>query len=397
MGLLKRKASSDVLRNDKKFVGRTSPPRDLEIVAAEGSRVRDARGRTLIDFQMGWCVGNLGWNPPEILARVRDFKGPAYVAPQGTYAPWSELARRLVDITPGDLGRAYRCVGGSEAVELALQLAIVRTGRHKLVSLEEAYHGNTFGARSVGDLGFDAHLAGMKKLAPPLDADALDRLETQLKHRDVAAFIMEPIVMNLGVLVPDDEFMRGLVPLCHRYGTLVIADEVACGLGRTGKLFASEHYELEPDLMCLAKALGSGVAPIATTLATAEIADAVEGDYSFYSTFGWMPIAVEAALGTLDYWDKHGDKLLENIAARSAQLENALREIFEDVEISVKGVAANVKLDDEDRVSRIQKRCTERGLIVIGEEEELMLLPPCTVDEETMDDALEILATAAKR
>jgi acetylornithine/succinyldiaminopimelate/putrescine aminotransferase len=391
MGILRRTQSPGVGRADRKFVGRTEPAHDLEVVAAEGSHVRDARGRTFIDFQMGWCVGNLGWNPPEILARVKNFKGPSYVAPQLKYAPWSELARRLVDVTPGELGRAYRCVGGSEAVELALQLAIAHTGRHKLVSLEDAYHGNTIGARGIGSLEFDLHLPGMKKLAQPLDANGLDRLETQLKHRDVAALIMEPIALNLGVLVPEDDFMRGLVPLCHRYGTLVIMDEVACGFGRTGKLFASEYWELAPDLMCLAKALGGGVAPIATTLTTAEIADSIEGDYSFYSTFGWQPITVEAALATLDYWDKHGDKLLENVAARSAQLEQGLRTIFEDVEIHVKGVAASVEIGDEDDVEKLEKKCRDRGLIIVGEEDEVMLLPPCNVEEKTVDEALEII------
>jgi 4-aminobutyrate aminotransferase-like enzyme len=157
MGLIRRKQSPEVARNDRKFLGRTEAPRGLQIVAAEGSRVRDARGRTFIDFQMGWCVGNLGWNPPEILARVQAFEGPSYVAPQDTYAPWSELAQRLSKIAPGNLQRAYRCVGGSEAVELALQLAIAYTERHKLISLEDAYHGNTIGARNVGS-GFDAKL-----------------------------------------------------------------------------------------------------------------------------------------------------------------------------------------------------------------------------------------------
>lgn len=367
----------------------------MEIVAAEGSRVRDARGRTFIDFQMGWCVGNLGWNPPEILARVQQFKGPAYVAPQVTYRPWSELAERLVERAPGKLARAYRCVGGSEAVELALQIAMTHTGRHKLVSLEGAYHGNTFGARSVGEIDLDQHLPGMKKLAPPLDAKALDRLETLLKHRDVAALIMEPICMNLNVLVPDSDFMRELVPLCHRYGTLVIADEVACGMGRTGKFFACEHYGLEPDLMCLAKALGSGVAPIASTLATNELADSVEGELHFYSTNGWMPLATEAALGTLDYWDEHGDELFENISARASQLCSGLMRIFEDAEVRVQGMAAAVEIGDEDAVSRIVKRCRDAGLIVIDEEDTIIMLPALTVDEKTVDQALSILERAS--
>lgn len=391
MGLLKRKQST-AQRNDRKYLGRTEPPRDIQIVAAEGSRVRDARGRTFIDFQMGWCVGNLGWNPPAILARVQAFKGPSYVAPQDTYAPWSELAERLVERAPGKLARAYRCVGGSEAVELALQIAITHTGRHKLVSLEEAYHGNTFGARSVGEVDLEAHLPGMKKLAPPLDAKALDRLETLLKHRDVAAFIMEPISMNLNVLVPDSEFMRELVPLCHRHGTLVIADEVACGMGRTGKFFACEHFDLEPDLLCVAKALGGGIVPIASTLATKEIADSVMEELHFYSTFGWMPLATEAALATLDYWDEQGDEVLENVAERASQLCSGLMRIFEDAkEIRVQGMAAAVELGDEDAVSKIVKRAKDAGLIVIDEEDTIMMLPACTVDEKTVDQALAIL------
>src|SRR5687767_13770245 len=107
MPSVRRKPSAEVHRNDRKFLGRTEDPESLEIVAAEGSRVRDARGRSLIDFQMGWCVGNLGWNPPEIVARVQRFRGPLYVSPKVLYAPWTQLAKELVDVAPGKLARAY--------------------------------------------------------------------------------------------------------------------------------------------------------------------------------------------------------------------------------------------------------------------------------------------------
>jgi acetylornithine/succinyldiaminopimelate/putrescine aminotransferase len=398
MGLIRRKHSPAVARNDRKFIGRTESPRGLQIVAAEGSRVRDVRGRAFIDFQMGWCVGNLGWNPPEILARVQAFKGPSYVAPQDSYEPWSELARRLAQIAPGKLERAYRCVGGSEAVELALQLAIAFTGRHKLISLEDAYHGNTIAGRNVGSRDFDAKLPGMKKLAPPLDERALSRLERLLAPRDVAALIMEPIAMNLNVLIPDGAFMREVVELCHRYGTLVIADEVACGFGRTGKLFASEHYDLEPDLMCIAKALGGGVAPIASVLATAEIADEIQdGDYDFYSTFGWMPLATEAALATLDIWQSRGREILDNTAERSNQLRRGLGSIFPDAELHVMGVAVGLEIEDEERIEKIETRCRNHGLLVVAEDDALMMLPACTVDEDTVDEALAILEEAASR
>jgi len=259
-------------------------PAELQVAATNGSIVTDSRGRKYIDFVMGWCVGNFGWRPASIAKTVERFKGPDYVYPGYSYAPWTELARLLASLAPAPLTTCFRVTGGSEAVDLALQAAMIHTGRRGFLSLEGSYHGNTLAGLSIGSSDNRERIRNLLphcgKITPPLDANALSRIEQRLKRRDVAAFVMEPIAMNLGVLVPDDEFMRGLVELCHRYGTLVIADEVACGFGRTGKLFACEHYDLEPDLMCLAKALGGGVAPIATTLATAEIADAVEENYN---------------------------------------------------------------------------------------------------------------------
>jgi putrescine aminotransferase len=177
----------------------------------------------------------------------------------------------------------------------------------------------------------------------------------------------------------------------------VIADEVACGFGRTGKLFASEHYDLEPDLLCVAKALGGGVAPIASTLATTEIADGIEdSDYDFYSTFGWMPLATEVALGTLDVWRARGDEILDNTGARSNQLRRGLSTIFPGVELRVAGVAIAVELGDEERIQHVDKRCRDHGLIVVPEEDALMMLPACTVDEDTVDEALGIIENAAR-
>jgi 4-aminobutyrate aminotransferase-like enzyme len=385
----------DKLRNDRKFLGRTSPPEDLAIVWADGSRVRDARGRTYIDLTMGWCVGNLGWNPKPIVARVHAFRGPSYVHPSFVYPRWADLAQLLVEEAPGKLARAYRCTTGTEAVELALQLAMTVTGRHKLVSLEGAYHGNSFGARSIGEGGVDNLLRGCAHLAPPLDDKALRRLERLLETREVAALIMEPVPLNLGVLIPDSVFMRELVPLCHRYGTLVIADEVACGFGRTGKLFASEHFGLEPDLMCLAKALTSGVAPLATVLTTAEVARDAEEELSFYATFGWHPIAVEAAIATVRYWQLHREQLLDNIEARSNEIRTRLSvRLPEQAELRILGLAVAIDLGDEAIVERIVKRCRKQGLLVIGEDALIQLFPALTIDHDRLAEALDILDEA---
>jgi acetylornithine/succinyldiaminopimelate/putrescine aminotransferase len=378
---------------DHKLVGRSEDSLGIEVVRAAGSRVVDAQGRTFVDFQMGWCVGNLGWNNPEILARIAAFTGPSYVQPGQLYAPWVELARRLAEITPGALARSYRAVGGTEAVEMAIQLAQAYTGRRNVVSIEGAYHGNSMLAKSLGETDQLVHpVPGCKKLALPLDSLAVDRLETLLEDRDVAAFIMEPVIMNLGVEIPDPVFVHGAAVACERYGTLVIADEVACGFGRTGKLFASEHYALEPDILCVAKAITAGHAPLAAMITRAEIADAVE-DFAAYSTFGWHPLAVEAALATLDYFARHGRDLFANVAHRANDFRRRLSAMVwrGDVDLRIKGLAIGVGLGDSERVGAIADQCRELGLLVNADGEYLTMFPALTIDEATTHAGLDIL------
>jgi len=396
MGLLR--GTPDLTRRDKKLVGRTSKPQPIEIVAGQGPRVRDRDGKSYIDFQMGWCVGNLGWNPPDIVARVRAFEGPSYVSPNMLYEPWVEYAEQLVDIAPGKLSRAWRVVSGTEAVELAVQLAVTATGRHKLVALADSYHGNSIAAHSIGGNPLAAHLTGIKHLAPPLDASTLDRLETLLKDGDVAAFIMEPVVTNLNVLVPDTAFMDGVVELCHRHGTLVIADEVASAWGRTGAMFACENFDFQPDIMTLAKSITSGVAPLGATLCTNEVARAVDGELEFYSTFGWHPLAVEAGLATLQFWREHKKELLANVVERSAEIRHTLSILDwkRDVDVRIQGLAIGIGVGDEHYASTVSKRCREHGLLIFAEEDSLVMFPPVNVDHETMHEALGILEQAVQ-
>ena len=169
---------------------------------------------------------------------------------------------------------------GSEAVDLALQAAMIHTGRRALLSLEGSYHGNSLAGLSIGASDNRDRVKNLLphcgKIAPPLDAKAQRRIEQRLKRRDVAAFVMEPISINLGVLIPEKDAIRRVHDLCRRYGTLFIADEVACGFGRTGRLFASEHFDLEPDMLCVAKAMSGGLAPIGAVIATTPIATSME-------------------------------------------------------------------------------------------------------------------------
>jgi 4-aminobutyrate aminotransferase-like enzyme len=383
MALRLRTKTTDLKRRDAKVVGRSSPATDLAVVRCAGSEVWDVRGRRYIDFVMGWCCGNLGWGAAGIRERLARFDGPDYAPPTFLYEPWIELAELLAELAPGDLRRSFRATGGTEAIECALQIAMAYTGRHKLVSIEGAYHGNSFGARTVGAIDdAPAHLAGARRLKPPLDAKAVGRLETLLQHDDVAAFVMEPVIMNLGVCVPAREFIEGASDLCRRHGTLFVADEIACGFGRTGRLFACEHFGLEPDILCLAKAITNGHAPLGVAITTDEIADAL--DLDFYSTYGWHPVAVEAALATVEHHRDHRDELQRNVAARSAQLSARLAHLSP----NVLGLAASFACDDAEKIG---ERCREHGLLVSAEDDRISLFPALTVDEGTVEEGIDVL------
>lgn len=379
-------------------MGRDSPAEDVELVGARGSYLQGADGRRYVDFAAGWCVGNLGWDVREIRARLRRFQGPDYVHPSHLYGPWAELAQQLAAITPGRLQRSYRATGGTEAVEIALQLAMAATGRSNFASIEDSYHGNSLGTMSVGASayreGLPNLLRGCGKVKRPLDANALDRVERLLRPRNVAGFIMEPIICNLGALVPDAEFMHGLQRLCRRYGTLLILDEVATGFGRTGRLFASELFGLTPDILTLAKAITGGHAGMGATVATERVARAADGKVNLYSTYGWHPLSVEAALATLAYLRAHKTRLLKNVADRSEDFRSRLHQMDfgAPVDIRVTGLAIGLEFEDEAYAGALAERCRKRGLIISADDDDtITLFPALTISRSVVHEGLDIL------
>src|SRR5688572_1930996 len=376
-----------IKQRDCKYLGRDSEPDDLQITRAEGSHVFDADGRRYIDFTSGWCVGNLGWGDNEVRAQLRRFKGPSYVAPSSLYAPWADLAELLAQLTPGKLTKSFRATGGSEAVDLALQAAMLHTQRAKFLALEESYHGNSLAGISVASSEdrepLPNLLRGCEKISAPLNEKALPKIEARLKRRDVAAFIMEPVSINLGVVMPEREAMAELQRLCRRTGTLLIMDKVACGFGRTGKLFASQHFAIEPDILCLAKALTGGHAAMGAAIMTEPVARSMEENGSFYSTFGWHPYSVHAALATLRYWRRHQNRILRHVETISELFRTRLGWMkFEGLrEMRVQGLAIALEFENEDTVSDLADACQEKGLLVTdGDGEFLLLLPPLNIE-----------------
>jgi acetylornithine/succinyldiaminopimelate/putrescine aminotransferase len=383
------------------FLARDEPT-ELEVTRTEDSFVFDAKGRRYIDFMMGWCVGNFGWGNAVLVKEAKTFRGPDYVYPGYSYPPWKELARLLVSIAPSGLTKAFRATGGSEAIDLALQAAMIHTGRRGFISLQGSYHGNSIGGLSVGDSAKREHVRNLLphcyKVKPPLNEDALAKVESQLRKRDIAAFVMEPISINLGVLIPDARFMQGLQRLCKKYGTLLIADEVATGFGRTGKLFACEHFDLQPDIMCVAKAITGGLGGMGATLMSEPVARSMEEEGSFYSTYGWHPRSVALSIAALRYLIKHKDRLLRNAARVSDYFAERLGQIdFEEcATVRIKGLAIGIDFEHEDYAAAVHEKSRRRGLLFSHEGgSTLLLLPALNMKRSIAEDGLDILERCA--
>jgi acetylornithine/succinyldiaminopimelate/putrescine aminotransferase len=374
-------------------------PAELQVTATNGSILTDSRGRTYVDFVMGWCVGNFGWRPAAGVTALERFNGPDYVYPGYSYAPWTELARLLASLAPRPLTTCFRATGGSEAVDLALQAALLHTGRRAFLSLEGSYHGNSLAGLSIGASDRRERLKNLlphcAKIAAPLDATALRRIEQRLKRRDVAAFIMEPISVNLGVLIPEKDIILRVRDVCRRYGTLFIADEVACGFGRIGRVFACEHFDLDPDMLCVAKAMSGGLAPIGAMVATTPIAKSMEEhDGTFYSTYGWHPRSVAAAIATLRDLKANRARLLAAVVDMSEYFRVRLLQLEFDrpAAVRIQGLAIGIDVGDEDYADAIQDTCRRNRLLVSTEGSTVLLLPSLAIDQQTAGRGLDILA-----
>jgi len=383
---------------EEQFFVSTEEPENIQVVRTTNEFIYDGLGKRYIDFNSGWCVGNLGWKRKEIQSKINAAKIPDYIAPGYHYRGWVDLAELLASIAPGELQKSVRATGGTEAVEAAMQIAMLYTGRTKFLSVEGSYHGNSIGTLSIGTSEnreqYKNLLPNCIKIKPPLDDNAADKVETRLKNKDIAALIMEPVICNLGVMIPDHAFMKRINALCRRYGTLLVIDEVACGFGRTGKLFACEHFEIQPDILCLAKAITGGYVPMGACVTTAKIASKVmKNGFEFYSTYGWHPLAVEAAIANIRYWKKNKEKILSNVTTLSQRFTDRLSQMKfkKGATLRILGLAIGIEVSDPNYADHIQQKSLKKGLLFTTQENTLTFFPPLTMRKAIAEEGLEIL------
>lgn len=278
---------------------------DKCFVKAQGVSLWDKDGEEYLDFLGGYGALNLGHNHPEIDAAVDSVKEFPNLLQAALNPLAGALARNLALFTPGELQYTFFGNSGTEAIEGALKLARASTGRTKFISCEGSFHGKTFGALSI--TGREKYRKPFAPLLPGVefipfgDAGALERA---LSQKDVAAFIVEPIQGEGGIIVPPDGYLRKVRDICTTYNTLLIVDEIQTGFGRTGKCFACEEEGIVPDILCLSKSFGGGVMSLAAYTTTEKVWKKAYGSIEkatlHTSTFGGNSRAVAAGIATLE-------------------------------------------------------------------------------------------------
>lgn len=286
-----------------------------------------AEGRRILDFLSGYCVHNTGHNHPHIIQALKDELdqlGPVMLQSHVSELA-GQLAKRLCHLAENALKKVFFCSSGSEAVEAAIKFARITTGRPGLVSAQKGFHGLTAGALSLmSDPFWREGFGPLLQDAVALPFGDLPALDKHLSSKRVAAFIIEPIQAEGGIIIPPTEYLQAAQALCRRTGTLFVLDEVQTGMFRTGPFLAGHHYGLKPDIVVLAKALSGGLVPIGATLMT----DAVyEGVYSSLgraivhtSTFGENNLSMRAGLAALDVLETQA------LGKRATELGEELRQ-----------------------------------------------------------------------
>jgi acetylornithine/N-succinyldiaminopimelate aminotransferase len=375
-------------------------PIGLEIAHAEGSWLYTRDGRRYLDFIAGIGVSALGHGHPAVLRAIEEqARRHLHVMVYGEYVieAQAKLAARLAELLPRELSRIYFTNSGAEAIEGALKLARRHTRRAGFVAFDGAYHGDTMAALALmGNPTFRAPfepLPGPVRRFPYDEVGALDAIDST-----IAAVVIEPVQAEGGVRIPGAGFFRALRERCDRAGALLIFDEVLTGLGRTGRLFALEHFGVVPDVVVLAKALGGGL-PLGAFCGRDELIAELSHDppLGHITTFGGHPLSCAAGLAALEVIVS--EKLPERAAKIGEELAARLRALAAPEIASVRGLGLLVGLEFHDAAMahRFVARTLENGVVInwtLNAEKVVRLAPPLTIAPAEIDFALRAMERA---
>ncbi|MFH0802905.1 MAG: aminotransferase class III-fold pyridoxal phosphate-dependent enzyme [bacterium] len=370
----------------------------------EGVIVRDLDGNEYLDFAGGYGVFSLGHRHPKVLAAVEDqLKRLPLSAKVFFNKPLADLAELLGTLTPGNLQYSFVCNSGTEAVEGAIKLARMATGRTQILSTVNSFHGKTMGSLSAS--GRDLFKIPFEPLIPEFlhvpygDAGALSKVITE----HTAAIILEPIQGEGGIIVPPEDYFPAVRKLCDENKILLIADEIQTGLGRTGRLFAVEHWNVVPDIMTLAKALGGGIMPIGAFVGTPAVWEAFKSNPLIHtSTFGGNPLACAAGVAALGVIQE--EHLCENAAIQGTFLLSALREVqtrYPDIiaEVRGKGLMVGVEMREEKYGGTVIMEMSKRrviGVYTLNKPKVIRFEPPLIVNEKQIEQAVSAFESAVR-
>ena len=386
----------------------TSPslPRAYPIVPVRGlgCAIEDIDGNVFLDFTAGIAVNSTGHSHPAIVAAIQAQAAELqHFSASDFYLPiYAQAAAELARIAPmKGPNRVFIGNSGAEAVEAGLKLARYHTRRPNVIAFLGAFHGRTMGAVSLtgSKAKYHAHFGPMLPgvYHVPYGNEGIEEMEQRIFKRlmpcdEFAAVIVEPIQGEGGYVVPEDDFLANLRELCDRHGILLIADEVQSGAGRTGKMWAIEHWGVEPDILLTAKGIGSGM-PVGAMIARSEVMSWGPGAHG--STYGGNPVSLAALLETIKLLE---GGLMANAEARGHQLQDGLRPLVDQFpglvkDVRGKGLMIGIQFDSGDTAEAVQMQAFDRGLLVLEAGDDCVRLsPPLVVTEAESETAIRIFS-----
>jgi acetylornithine/LysW-gamma-L-lysine aminotransferase len=362
------------------------------VTRGKGAVLYDADGREYIDLMGGYGVSLIGHCHPKVVQAIQE-QSEKLITCHGSFYndKRAELLEKLTKICPKGLNKAFLCNSGTESVEVALKAAAKFTGKKEVIAMVRSFHGKTFGALSATwnpkyRQAFQPFLCPNFKFVP---FGKIEKVEEALTA-ETAAIILEPVQGEAGVYVAPDGFLQGLRHLCDEKGIVLIFDEVQTGFGRTGRMWASEHWGVTPDIMCVAKAMGGGL-PIGAAIAKDEIMGSLAvGEHS--STFGGNPLACAAASATIDVVLE--EKLVERARVLGEGFKNVLQKMVDDFRLlrEVRGLGLMIGLESRTDIYSVLMKALERRIILLYSGKNIIrFLPPLVIEESQLEKAAAVL------